>query len=294
MEAPAPHREEQLGDTGAPGDGHRHDRGPAAQGRSRAATTRGATACRPRSTAAAPATNTSDGKRVDATHVPLVTAPLTRGCRSSTTSRNASSAGARRGGEQQDAEAPPALLPTTSTTTTTTGTATAATCVEREHATRGPTRAAELRPGRGRSSAPCSTPSSPRRTARAAATSAPQSTKPQDVAGMTEVALARRRDVEVESCGGPRSRAARRKEWSWSRRPIPATVATTRNSKHRAGEQTAVAEDLEQAGAARRPSVRRRPRRAASSPRGGTQSRPRRGSARFDERAHGCGARPRR
>ena len=60
--------------------------------------------------AAAPATYASDGKRVDATHVPLVTAPATRGCRSSTTSSNASDAGARGAGEHEDPEAPPALL----------------------------------------------------------------------------------------------------------------------------------------------------------------------------------------
>ena len=58
--------------------------------------------------AAVPATYASDGNRVDATHVPLVTAPATRGCRSSAMSSKREDRRACGAGEQQDSEASPA------------------------------------------------------------------------------------------------------------------------------------------------------------------------------------------
>ena len=60
--------------------------------------------------AAAPAAYASDGKWVDATHVPLVTAPPTRGWRSSTTSSSANAAAPAAPREHEEPETAPALL----------------------------------------------------------------------------------------------------------------------------------------------------------------------------------------
>ena len=111
-----------------------------------------------------------------------------------------------------------------------------------------------------------------RRTAPRAMVTTAQTTSADDVAGVAEVALAgggaRRTDAHERSpntvdqggSGGPRSTVSR----SCSCRPVPGDGGDDAQQEHGAGEQSAVAEDLEQADVARRRRAWIRRRRAAS------------------------------
>ena len=212
--------------------------------------------------AATPATNASDGNRVDATHVPLVTAPATRGCRSSTTSSTANSAA--------PAAAASTRIPrrrhrccTTSTISTNSGTATGRDLRQRQHEL-----AHRDRQTAGRTSEVGGEALARRGRHRDEQREHERGQRPQDqtqqIAGVTEVALARRRDVEIERGTGQARWTFRGVVMVMSshlvrRRRRLATAARSRSGARRSRRP--------RTGPCRsRPAVRVRWRRAASSP----------------------------